>query len=254
MHKHLVTISILSLSSRSFSMPFILGIVALCPSLFAIADAVILPSSGFSGYPRNNTAATLSKTSSTTQSHQSQTTKAAYRSWDPMPFQYHLDDPNRPVYYQMGDEDRKKQHSGSLWESFLSWTEYARKPICTTDYSSFVATQPVTTAIETIFIGPSTGSTPGWGLATGKTTTTTLKTAGAGGHCCGTCDLFYWSVDMFYWPVATPTNTWCISDSSTTAGTMTALSDAELGERAAEPLTTEASDEGVYATDTDGFV
>lgn len=177
------------------------------------------------------------------------TPSVLFQKWDPAPFTF---DGTSGFW---GGVLPSSVGPASKWQSWLSFTEYARLPVCTADYSAFIAKEPLTTITTVVGIAPTSETCWGCGVDTGFGYTETIQTNGVDqDYCCGFCNFDFASVDMFYWPVANPTNTWCLTDRATAASNITNNTPAMLLERTAEPYITTAPGKGIYATDSDGFV
>ena len=121
-----------------------------------------------------------------------------------------------------------------------SLISYGRGPVCTSDYLSYAAAHPTIT--ET---AKSAGIIT---MSNGQTTMTVLYTTIIGpintdgnGYCCGICSIYFNNLQMLYWPALHP-NTACLGEPSTSLN------------NTSSSLQTAATNQSVYATDSDGYV
>ena len=126
--------------------------------------------------------------------------------------------------------------------AWLSFTHFGREPACTAAFSSFIATQPVTTEIFTF---AKTITLPDGRDTVGIVYNTVVGTPYEDDACCARCTLVFQSLQMLYWPGPHP-QTDCITTSGTTAGNATAWSTFDSGQG--------GNQANIYATGSDGYI
>ena len=169
------------------------------------------------------------------------TQNKTYQPWDPSQFSGLFSVP----------EEMRTSHDPSILASWTSFTNYAREPTCTKDFSNFIATQPITSII-TLVEEPYKDPINSLEWDNSYVYSREIQTNSWATHCCGNCEFVYASVQLFYWPVQHP-NTACYATMSPAANSTSVSDKSIVRVRDEDHTVTSAPQELVYATDEDGF-